>query len=43
MESGAFGSVDSFRSLLDAVSGSKDFFLVAHDWPSYLEAQVRAW
>lgn len=37
---GYFGFKDYFKSLCDAVEGSDDFYLLGHDFASYLEAQV---
>ena len=37
---GYFGFKDYFKSLCDALDGNGDFYLLGHDFGSYLEAQV---
>lgn len=37
---GYFGFQDYFESLCDKVEGGNDFYLLGHDFQSYLEAQV---
>lgn len=38
IEGGVFGSVEDFQPILDSVR-QNDYFLLVHDWPSYLDAQ----
>lgn len=38
---GVFGWEGYFEELLQTLSGSRDYYLVANDFPAYLEAQVR--
>lgn len=45
VRSGAFGTYD-YNPLLDSLEGNSgygrgDYFLVGHDFPSYMEAQAR--
>ncbi|CAI5976231.1 unnamed protein product [Closterium sp. NIES-65] len=40
IEAGVFGPADDFRPLLESLGGGNDYFLLSHDWPSYLDAQV---
>lgn len=40
IEGGAFGPASDFRALLDSLQHGNDYYLLAHDFPSYLEAQV---
>ena len=40
IRSGVFGWGDYFEPVLDSLSGSNDYYLLANDFPSYLEAQV---
>lgn len=37
---GEFGHKEYFQELCDTVDGGDDFYLVANDFASYLEAQV---
>jgi len=39
IRNGAFGWADYFDPVLDNLSGSNDYYLLANDFPSYLEAQ----
>ncbi|CAI7913867.1 unnamed protein product [Closterium sp. NIES-54] len=39
IEAGVFGPADDFRPLLESLGGGNDYFLLSHDWPSYLDAQ----
>ncbi|CAI5533963.1 unnamed protein product [Closterium sp. Naga37s-1] len=39
IEAGVFGLADDFRPLLESLGGGNDYFLLSHDWPSYLDAQ----
>ncbi|RWR96411.1 glycogen phosphorylase 1 isoform X1 [Cinnamomum micranthum f. kanehirae] len=39
---GYFGFKDYFKSLCDALDGNGDFYLLGHDFGSYLEAQAEA-
>ncbi|GMH36665.1 hypothetical protein BSKO_04538 [Bryopsis sp. KO-2023] len=41
IRNGTFGWADYFQPVLDSVTGSSDFYLLANDFPSYLEAQER--
>ena len=41
IRSGEFGWEGYFAQLIDSLSGSSDYYLLANDFPSYLEAQVR--
>jgi len=41
IQSGMFGPADVFKPLLDTLFNGNDFYLLAHDWPSYLDAQSR--
>lgn len=40
IEAGVFGPASDFRSILDSLQHGNDFYLLAHDFPSYLEVQV---
>jgi hypothetical protein len=40
VRSGFFGWEDYFGPIMDAITTGGDFYLVANDFPSYLEAQV---
>jgi glucan phosphorylase len=40
IRSGEFGWEGYFAQLIDSLSGSSDYYLLANDFPSYLEAQV---
>lgn len=42
IRSGTFGWADFFQPLCDSIDGpsATDFYLLANDFPSYLEAQV---
>lgn len=40
IRSGVFGWGDYFEPVLDSLSGTNDYYLLANDFPSYLEAQV---
>ena len=37
---GVFGWEGYFEELLQTLSGSRDYYLLASDFPAYLEAQV---
>ncbi|GJP62124.1 hypothetical protein CLOP_g19218 [Closterium sp. NIES-67] len=39
IEAGVFGPPDDFRPLLESLGGGNDYFLLSHDWASYLDAQ----
>ena len=39
---GEFGWEDYFAPLMDSVTGKADYYLVANDFASYIDAQVRA-
>jgi len=39
---GLFGGASMFEPLLQSLQDSHDYFLLAHDFPSYLEAQAQA-
>ena len=41
IRSGEFGWEGYFAQLIDSLNGSSDYYLLANDFPSYLEAQVR--
>lgn len=38
---GVFGWEGYFEQLIESLTGSADYYLLANDFPSYLEAQVR--
>ena len=38
---GVFGWADFFEPLVDSVTTGGDYYLLANDFPSYIEAQVR--
>eukprot|EP00897_Mesotaenium_endlicherianum_P009871 jgi/Mesen1/8912/ME000545S08411 len=40
IERGAFGPWEDFRQLVESLRHGNDFYLLAHDWPSYLDAQL---
>lgn len=40
IRNGTFGWGDYFEPVLDSLSSSNDYYLLANDFPSYLEAQV---
>jgi hypothetical protein len=40
IEAGVFGPASDFRPILDSLQHGNDYYLLAHDFPSYLEAQV---
>lgn len=40
VRSGYFGWEDYFGPIMDAITTGGDYYLVANDFPSYLEAQV---
>ena len=42
IRSGVFGSADNYERLLDGLTPSKDFYLLCHDFPSYLDAMDAA-
>lgn len=37
---GYFGHEEYFKPLCDSIESAGDFYLLGHDFPSYLEAQV---
>jgi starch phosphorylase len=37
---GVFGWADFFEPLVDSITTGGDFYLLANDFPSYIEAQV---
>lgn len=39
---GCFGFQEYFKSLCDSIEGERDFYLLGHDFASYLEAQAAA-
>ena len=39
---GVFGWADFFEPLVDSVTTGADYYLLANDFPSYVEAQARA-
>ena len=41
IRSGHFGYADYFTDILNNVTTGSDYYLVANDFPSYIEAQVR--
>lgn len=41
IRSGVFGWEGYFEQLIESLSGSSDYYLLANDFPSYLQAQVR--
>lgn len=40
VEAGAFGTPEAFKSILGPIRSSNDYYLIGHDWSSYLDAQV---
>lgn len=40
IERGEFGWADYFAPVVESVRGSRDFYLVANDFPSYIQTQV---
>jgi hypothetical protein len=42
VRSGYFGWEDYFGPIVDAITTGGDYYLVANDFPGYLEAQVRS-
>lgn len=41
VQNGHFGWADYFQPLVDSVTGSRDYYLLANDFASYLDAQER--
>eukprot|EP00019_Armaparvus_languidus_P004919 CAMPEP_0168590226 /NCGR_PEP_ID=MMETSP0420-20121227/6448_1 /TAXON_ID=498008 /ORGANISM="Pessonella sp." /LENGTH=930 /DNA_ID=CAMNT_0008625857 /DNA_START=18 /DNA_END=2810 /DNA_ORIENTATION=- len=41
IEIGKFGDVSGYQPLLNAITNGNDYYLVAYDFPSYLDAQDR--
>lgn len=41
IKQGTFGWEDYFTPVVDSITGSRDFYLVANDFPSYIETQDR--
>jgi starch phosphorylase len=41
IRNGHFGWADYFQPLIDSITGSRDYYLLANDFSSYLEAQER--
>lgn len=39
IRSGVFGCAGEFQKLIDSVEGTKDYYIVCHDFPLYLKAQ----
>ncbi|GBG88327.1 hypothetical protein CBR_g46894 [Chara braunii] len=39
IQTGGFGSYHEFRHIVESLLHGNDFYLVSHDWPSYLMAQ----
>lgn len=39
IRSGQFGDAATFKPLIDSLSSSSDYYLIGHDFPSYLAAQ----
>jgi starch phosphorylase len=39
IESGEFGPYEEFEPILYSLREGRDYYLLAHDWPSYLDAQ----
>jgi starch phosphorylase len=43
VRSGHFGWEDYFGPIMDAITTGGDYYLVANDFPGYLESQVGCW
>ena len=41
IQSGHFGWADYFQPLIDSITGGRDYYLLANDFASYLQAQER--
>jgi hypothetical protein len=40
IEAGEFGPYEEFEPILYSLREGRDYYLLAHDWASYLDAQV---